>query len=131
MLKIIALIVVICLVWQYSVRKKRVNYFSAHERKTIDGVLSFGDVVGWFKTIKGMDQNVDTPFVVDAQKKGCLKEKLHVVLNMDVTTGKKGLLIGVYNQSTDQITHSCLIEADDFDEKIKETIGDELVVVLN
>lgn len=131
MAKIIIIAIVIGFLWQYYNKKKSVIYFSAHERKTIAGTLSFGDVVGWFKTIQGLNQDADTPFIADAQQKDCLKEKMHVVLKEEVTPGKKSILLGVYNQAANKITHSCLVEADDLDEKLKETLGNEFFVVLN
>lgn len=90
----------------------------------IRGVLNFAaNVVGWFKKIRDLDQTVDTPFLADASQ---FKEMLKTAPTKNV-----GIFQGVYNEETDEITHNQYIEADALDDKTREVLGNEPIVVLN
>lgn len=92
------------------------------EKKSIEGTLHFQDVVGWFKQIKDLNKENDIPFVADASK-------FEEMLNCSVS--RKGLFLGIYNEKNDTISKSLLIESDDWDEKTKEVLSNDNLVVLS
>lgn len=124
--------IVACILYFWGNRKKNSDLLSIDsvDKKTTNGTLSFNDIVGWFKTIKGLNKTTDIPFIADPQKRDCLKDKMHVIINLEITEGKKGLLLGIFNQQTNKIAHLCLVEADDFDSKTIETLGSEPFIIL-
>lgn len=92
------------------------------DRRKVNGILVFEDIVGWFKTIDNLDKEVDTPFIADANK---FKDVL------GPSSSKIPIVIGVYNEKEDEITHHLLLEADEIDDKTREVLGSEPLVVLN
>jgi hypothetical protein len=90
--------------------------------KTIDGTINFADVVGWFKSLK-LDKEKDIPFVGNAN---VFKDMLQ---NFEQKKSV-ALFIGVFDEKSDKIIHSQIIEADDFDQKTREVLGSEDLVVL-
>lgn len=93
-------------------------------RYIVNGILNFAkNVVGWFKNIYNLDQNKDIPFIADASQ---FKEALKTAPVKNV-----GIFQGVYDEELDEITHNQYIEADALDEKTKQTMGGESLVVLN
>ena len=90
--------------------------------KTIDGTINFADVVGWFKSLK-LDKEKDIPFVGNAN---AFKDMLQ---NFEQKKSE-ALFIGVFDEKSDKIIHSQIIEADDFDQKTREVLGSEDLVVL-
>jgi hypothetical protein len=76
--------------------------------KTIDGTINFADVVGWFKSLK-LDKEKDIPFVGNAN---IFKDMLQ---NFEQKKSV-ALFIGVFDEKSDKIIHSQIIEADDFDQ---------------
>lgn len=91
--------------------------------KTIDGTINFADVVGWFKSLK-LDKEKDIPFVGNAN---AFKDMLQ---NFEQKKSV-ALFIGVFDEKFDKIIHSQIIEADDFDQKTREVLGSEDLVVLS
>lgn len=92
-------------------------------RYVIRGILNFAaNVVGWFKKIYNLDQQVDTPFIADANQ---FKEMLNTAPTKNV-----GIFQGVYNEEEDEITHNQYIEADGLDEQTRNVLGNEPLVVL-
>ncbi len=91
--------------------------------KTIDGTINFADVVGWFKSLK-LDKEKDIPFVGNAN---VFKDMLQ---NFEQKKSV-ALFIGVFDEKSDKIIHSQIIEADDFDQKTREVLGSEDLVVLS
>lgn len=91
--------------------------------KTIDGTINFADVVGWFKSLK-LDKEKDIPFVGNAN---AFKDMLQ---NFEQKKSV-ALFIGVFDEKSDKIIHSQIIEADDFDQKTREVLGSEDLVVLS
>lgn len=91
--------------------------------KTIDGTINFADVVGWFKSLK-LDKEKDIPFVGNAN---AFKDMLQ---NFEQKKSV-ALFIGVFDEKSDKIIHSQIIEADDFDQKTCEVLGSEDLVVLS
>lgn len=91
--------------------------------KTIDGTINFADVVGWFKSLK-LDKEKDIPFVGNAN---AFKDMLQ---NFEQKKSV-ALFIGVFDEKSDKIIHSQIIEADDFDQKTREVLGSEDLVILS
>ena len=104
--------------------KKRTNeiLFDNIPIKVIDGSTNFLDIAGWFKSLK-LDKEKHIPFIADPNVfKGMLKfeQKKSVAL-----------FIGVYDEKSDEIIHSQIIEADELDPKTLEILGTEKLVVLS
>lgn len=97
-------------------------YIKELNMKVVPGTLKFIDVVAWFKGIYGLDKNVDTPFIAKAA------EFKDIIFSTSVS--KNAVLLGVYNEKLDKITHHLCIETDAIDEKTKEIMGIEPLVVL-
>ena len=91
--------------------------------KTIDGTINFADVVGWFKSLK-LDKEKDIPFVGNANAFKDMLQNFEQKKNV-------ALFIGVFDEKSDKIIHSQIIEADDFDQKTREVLGSEDLVVLS
>ena len=47
------------------------------------------------------------------------------------TKKNAALFVGVFNEEKNEIIHAQIIEADSFDDKILEVLGNEAIVVLN
>lgn len=91
-------------------------------RKVIRGILNFArEVVGWFRSLT-LDKEKDTPFIADATK---FKEMLKTAPTKNV-----GIFEGVYNEDTDEITNNRYLEADEVDDRTKNVLGNEELVVL-
>ena len=90
--------------------------------KTIEGKVNFQDIVAWFKSLS-LDKNKDVPFIAKATE---LKD----MLNYE-TKKNAALFVGVFNEEKNEIIHAQIIEADSFDDKILEVLGNEAIVVLN
>lgn len=72
--------------------------------------LSLSDVVNYFKSLS-LKNGVDTPFV-------CI-------------TDAKAYLLATYNESSGQVEHCKLLYPNMIDDKLKETMGNEKLVVLH
>lgn len=92
-------------------------------KKTVEGSASFNDMVSWFKSIYNLDKTKHTPFIADAVK-------FADMFNY-TPTGKKALLLGVYEEESDKIVNHLLIEMDSFDAKTTEVLGNDPLVVLS
>lgn len=91
-------------------------------RKVIRGILNFArEVVGWFRSLT-LDKDKDTPFIANAEQ---FKEMLKTA-----PTKKVGIFEGVYNEESDEITYNRYLDADEIDNKTKEVLGNEPLVVL-
>ncbi len=97
--------------------------------RQIDGKIDlFNDVVNWFREINYFDQERHVPFICDAKN-----DFIHNILNdfIPYTSSKeKCLFMGVFDEKTEEIVEHLLLEADGFDEKLFEVLGDEPLVVL-
>lgn len=92
-------------------------------RNVINGILNFAkEVVGWFKSLR-LNPQEDTPFIADASE---FKEMLKAAPKKNV-----GIFEGVYNEETDEITANRYLDADEVDQKTKDVLGNESLVVLN
>lgn len=98
-------------------------------RKAVVGVLPFNDIVGWFQTQTEIKDS-DTLILANAHALNHQVQGKKIILDLKPTEGKSSLLLGVYEESTNTFKHSILIEADALDEKTKEVLGDDSLVVL-
>lgn len=92
-------------------------------RKVIHGILNFAtEVVNWFKSLF-LDKNKHTPFIADAEQ---FKDMLKTAPTRNV-----GIFEGVYDEEADEIIANRYLEADKVDQKTKEVLGNESLVVLS
>lgn len=92
-------------------------------RKVIRGILKFAtEVVNWFKSLS-LDKDKHTPFIADAEQ---FKDMLKTAPKKDV-----GIFEGVYDEEADEIVANRYLEADEVDQKTKEVLGNEPLVVLS
>ena len=82
----------------------------------------FREVVDWFKSLR-LNPQEDTPFIANASE---FKEMLKTAPKKDV-----GIFEGVYNEETDEITANRYLDADEVDQKTKNVLGNESLVVLS
>ena len=104
-----------------KIRKKLKRGKEIYSIKTIEGKVNFQDIVAWFKSLS-LDKNKDVPFIAKATE---LKD----MLNYE-TKKNAALFVGVFNEEKNEIIHAQIIEADSFDDKILEVLGNEPIVVL-
>ena len=108
--------------------------------KQLEGALSFGDVVGWFKMLS-LKKEKDIPFIALADKSEEMIASYfkpdNIIVYPPLPDGmledpsKKRLLLGVYDEETDEVSNALLLVADSFDEKTLEVLGEESLVVLS
>ena len=92
-------------------------------RKVVHGILNFvKEVVDWFKSLS-LNPQVDTPFIADAKE---FKEMLKTAPKKKV-----GIFEGVYNEETDEIISNRYLDADEVDQKTKDVLAGESLVVLS
>ncbi len=121
-------------------KKKTVKPICNMSTKKIEGALAFTDVVGWFKSLS-LNRQKDMPFIALADQIeneiGSYFKSDNVIvyppLPEDVfeEQNKKRLLLGVYDEETDEVSKALMIIADAFDEKTLEVLGNESLVVLS
>lgn len=102
--------------------RKKLKHKEIYPVKTIEGKVNFQDIVAWLKSLS-LDKNKDVPFIAKATE---LKD----MLNYE-TKKNAALFVGVFNEEKNEIIHAQIIEADSFDDKILEVLGNEAIVVLN
>lgn len=92
-------------------------------KKIIRGVLNFAkEVVDYFKSL-ALDPRKDTPFLIDSE---VFKEKIKKAPRVKVEglfTKQCGLLEGVYNEDTNEITNVRQVEADALDEGTQDVMS--------
>ena len=92
-------------------------------RKVINGILNFAkEVVDWFKSLS-LNPQKDTPFIADAKK---FKDMLKTAPEKKV-----GIFEGVYKEEKDEITAHRYLDADELDQKTKDVLENEPLVVLS
>lgn len=93
--------------------------------RIINGVINFiNNIVGWFKGLH-LKQEEDIPFVINA-KDPQFREMLRNAPQKNV-----GIFEGVYNESTEEITHHEYLAADAIDNQTRQVMGNESIVVLS
>lgn len=98
----------------------------------IRGILSFArHIVDRFKSLN-LNPQKDIPFVLNGNKqefKKMLREAR--VIDEGIFSTNTQIVSGVYDQSTDEITHAEILGADGLDQKTKDTLGDDSIIVLS
>jgi len=90
----------------------------------INGIVSFAKhVVGWFRGL-ALRRGRDIPFIADGNSQQ-FKELLDHAPEMNV-----GIFEGVFDQETGEITDYQYIEADEVDQKTKETFEENGPIVV-
>ncbi|MBQ7711315.1 MAG: hypothetical protein IJT39_05750 [Bacteroidales bacterium] len=113
----------------YSYKKKSVGQFLTSNVKVIDGTLDFNDVVAYFKS-KNLKKGSDVPFIARDGAMGQFVKKTH----KRFPEGKVGYLtivLGVYNEVDEKVTHGQILYVKELDERIKEVFGNEELIVLS
>ena len=96
--------------------------------EVVDAELSMDDVVSFFKMQK-LDQERHIPFIANGD---CAK--FRKVFHAPYPKAKEGycsLMIGVYDEKTQEIIVNKLIHAKSLDKKIIEVMGNENLIILN
>lgn len=94
-------------------------------RKVINGILNFmKEVVEYFKNLN-LNPKTQIPFVIDTK---ILGERIKNAPRVDV-----GIFKGVYDETTDEITHAMEVSADGLDDQTKEVLshGEDGIVALS
>ncbi|MCI5776150.1 MAG: hypothetical protein MR215_00725 [Bacteroidales bacterium] len=86
---------------------------------TVDGECRFIDCVAWFKNLK-LNKEADIPFVLDYTK---FQDKFAGGEFKVPVTKPCAVLLGVYNEKSDEMPNMQIIQCDKFDEKLVETLG--------
>ncbi|MCR5076768.1 MAG: hypothetical protein K6A82_01870 [Prevotella sp.] len=107
-------------------RKESVIDLSSVAQETVDSVLQFDDVVGWFKGLN-LKEGEEMPFI--AQSLDSLFGKR--AEGIKAKEGYKTILLGVYTERTEVLSHSKILFVKDIDSQLKETLGKEKFVVLS
>lgn len=95
---------------------------------TVEGECHFTDCVAWFKSLK-LDKEKDTPFIADYAKVMGMTDALQ--LSQPVTK-PRALMLGVYDEKADALSHAQIIQCDSFDAQTLEALSsaeDGLVVL--
>lgn len=123
----------------FQKQTKSVKPMSNLSVKQIEGTLSFGDVVGWFKSLS-LDKEKDTPFIALADQVKEITSYFksdNIIVYPPLPDGiledqdKKRLLLGVYDEKSQEVSNAMLLVADSFDAKTLEVLGEEKLVVLS
>ena len=124
-LGIVIIAVVVGGIVYYQLKKK--SNIQLNE-EVVDTELLMDDVISFFKMQK-LDQKKHVPFMANGD---C--EEFRKLFHAPYPKAKEGyccLLIGVYDEQTQEIIVSKLIHAKSIDKKILEVLGNENLVVLN
>lgn len=106
--------------------KKRVEI--QFNEEVLDTELSMDDVISFFKMQK-LDQERHIPFIANGN---CVKfRKLFHAQYPKAKEGYCSLMIGVYDDKTQEIIVNKLIHAKSLDNKIIEALDNENLVILN
>lgn len=90
----------------------------------IDGILEFSrHVVQYFRGLK-LRKGRDMPFIANEQSEK-FRQMIHQAPVKDA-----GIFQGTYNEDTNEIENCRSLEADELDEKTKQILGNEPLVVL-
>lgn len=106
--------------------KSKVLDISNIKEETTDELLTLADIVGIFKQ-QNLQQQNDTPFIAKGESIfGMLlkpEEKMH-------KEGYESLVVGTYREKEETISPLIVIHYKSMDEKLKNVIGNEKLVVL-
>lgn len=105
--------------------KSVASFIAGLVRTIINGILNFVDhVVKYFKNLP-LIKGRDIPFIADANKKE------FVDLIKSAPTKNVGIFEATLNEETEDIENMRWLEAKEVDEKTKNVLGNEPIVVLN
>ena len=110
----------------YKKRKQSLQF--PFETKTLDGTLNFPDVIGYFKT-KNLKQNEDIPFIAQNDISGAFSKKSHTPFP-EPKPEYITIVLGVYNEKSNTLAHCQVLYVKGLDDKTKEVLGNESLVVL-
>lgn len=113
----------------YIYKKKSNDQFPTSNVKVIDGTLDFNDVLAYFKS-KNLKKGTDVPFIARDGAMEQFVKKTH----KKFPEGKDGyitIVIGVYNEVDDQVTYGQILYVKELDDRTKEVLGNEELVVLS
>ena len=109
--------------WLKNAFSEVLTWFKNIVKKVINGMLDFAQqVVGYFINLS-LKPQVHVPFVANMNS---FKEKLK-----NAPVKSVGIFQGVFNQQTDEFEHINQVEADGLDQKTREVLGREELVVLS
>lgn len=86
------------------------------------GILKMSDVTAYYKNLSLM-QGIYIPFMAQ-------DESFRDIVK-DIPADKPCVLLGVYNNQTDNVEHAKLIVADQIDQSVKDVLGNEKLVTLS
>ena len=98
--------------------------FLAPKNLTLDNcdTLHLDDVVAYFRNMQ-LKPKIHSPFISKAKVlKGAIPES--IILE------EHSYIVGVYNEESDNIENAKIINAKNIDNKLREIIGDDILVVL-
>ena len=109
-------------------KKRMQNFKIPFETKTVDGTLNFSDIIGYFKT-KSLKQEEDIPFIAQNDTAGAFSKKAHTPFPGS-KSDYKTIVLGVHTEKSNTLTHCQVLYVKEIDEKTKEVLGNESLVVL-
>ena len=107
-------------IWNF-LKKAAAAFWNAVKRLWRAVVNFIANVVGYFKSLV-LDRKKHKPFVADMSR---MKAEIRNAPVKDC-----GIFEGVYNEETDELEHCQIIEAERLDDKTKEVLGNDPLVVL-
>ena len=109
--------------WLKNAFSQVLTWFKNIVRKVINGVLEFAQqVVGYFRNLN-LKPQIHVPFMANLDS---FKQELK-----NVPVKKVGIFQGVFNEQTNEFEHINQVEADSLDQKTREVLGREELVVLS
>lgn len=108
-------------IWSF-LKNAAASFWNAVKRLWRAVVNFFKNVVEYFRKLR-LDRNKHKPFIADLTQ---LKPKIKNAPEKNV-----GIFEGVYNEETDEIEHAQIIEADRLDDKTKDILDNDPLVILS
>ena len=124
-LSIVVVAIAVALILKFRKKSKNGQEEIEYSTSVVDDVLRMSDVVAYFKSLS-LNQDLHTPFLaleLDVLQHIISKEDFH-------KEGYKTIVLGVYEETIDCLKYTRLVYCKDFDEKLKEAMGEEKLVVL-
>lgn len=121
----IGVAVAIAILLKFKKKSKNGQEEIEYSTSVVDDVLRMSDVVAYFKSLS-LNQDLHTPFLaleLDVLQHIISKEDFH-------KEGYKTIVLGVYEETIDCLKYTRVVYCKDFDEKLKEAMGEEKLVVL-
>lgn len=125
-LSIVAVAIAVALILKFRKKSKNGQEEIEYSTSVVDDVLRMSDVVAYFKSLS-LNQDLHTPFLaleLDVLQYIISKEDFH-------KEGYKTIVLGVYEETLDRLKYTRVVYCKDFDEKLKEIMGEEKLVLLH